>query len=130
MNKRQRELKNREIRYWKKLIEDCRQGQESVEAFCERNNVTIRKFYYWQQKVRDRYPAWKPPAKKTLEASAHLEAVEPSPLFLPLNVASVEGSEPAPENFRIELRSGHTILVPLSISRARLSDLVAVLESN
>ncbi|MGD9682970.1 MAG: hypothetical protein AB7W16_17415 [Candidatus Obscuribacterales bacterium] len=43
MNKRQRELENREIRYWKKLIEDC-QGQESVEAFCERNNVTICKF--------------------------------------------------------------------------------------
>ncbi|MBK9145931.1 MAG: hypothetical protein IPM23_25960 [Candidatus Melainabacteria bacterium] len=130
MNKRQRELENRELRYWKKLIEECRQGHESIKVFCQRNNVTIRKFYYWQRKVRERFPDLRTPAKKAPGVSAPLKVVEPSPLFLPLSVPPVQGSEPTPEHYRVDLRGGHTILVPLSISRDRLSDLVAVLESN
>lgn len=129
MSKQKRASEAQELSNWKKLIEECRQGQESIGGFCKRKNLTVRKFYYWQRKVRERYPSWSGFEREVGEGPASLKVAEPTPMFLPLSVQPKPVSEEqVSESYRVELKSGHKIFVPVSISREKLADLIAVLE--
>src|SRR5690349_4592358 len=40
------------IRQWAKIIETCQASGLTVVAWCSQNNVNIKSYYYWLQKVR------------------------------------------------------------------------------
>lgn len=43
---------------WSKLIQECRQSGLSIRSWCQKHDVSEKKFYYWQRRLRtDAYQA-------------------------------------------------------------------------
>ena len=39
------------LRHWTERISQCRNSGMTVKAWCERQNINIKNYYYWQRRV-------------------------------------------------------------------------------
>lgn len=39
--------------YWKKIIVDCQESGKTNIAYCEKNGINIKSYYYWLRKIRE-----------------------------------------------------------------------------
>ena len=42
------------LEHWKKIIEDCQASGKTVVAYCKKNDVNEKTYYYWLRKIRER----------------------------------------------------------------------------
>jgi putative transposase len=74
------DLITREMRMmqWTPIIQECRNSNMTVKAWCQNNNVNQKQFYYWQRRIREA-------AYETFTDSK----VQGKPSFVQLPVASI-----------------------------------------
>ena len=41
------------LQQWAAVIQDCRSSEMMIKDWCEQNNITRDRYYYWQRKVRE-----------------------------------------------------------------------------
>ena len=41
------------LQHWAAVIQECRTSGMMIKDWCEENNITRDKYYYWQRKVRE-----------------------------------------------------------------------------
>ena len=94
-------------RLWRRLIEEWRDGTESVRAFCERRGVSEQSFYGWRREL------WKRDAE--------------TPTFVPVRVIADEATAEA-GGLEVVLAGGRRVRVGRGFDAATLRRLLAVLE--
>lgn len=113
---------------WKQLVRSCRLSGKSIKEFCEEQNLSTRRYFYWQRKLRAEQPEW----FSALEAEYYRSRPNDAPLeiFLPVEIQAPAAVTTKNDQLTVELKSGHRILIPSSVSRETLSNLVAALENS
>ena len=38
---------------WTPIIQECRNSNMTVKAWCQTNNINLKQYYYWQSKIRE-----------------------------------------------------------------------------
>jgi transposase-like protein len=129
-------------RYWEAVVRRCREGGQSVRAFCRAEGLRESAFYFWRRKLARRSPPSSTVGQPRLEAST-LARAAPSPKrlspprrrpasFLPVRVVGpASGCPAATETTRgveIVLEQGRAVRVQAGFDRQTLADVLAVLE--
>jgi hypothetical protein len=99
---------------WRRILERWKQSELNGRAFCEREQLSLRLFYYWRRQIRlrdegRRLKSSAPKARKTR--------------FIPVRMTS---QPTAP--LEILLSDGHAIRVAADFDSKVLAKIIAVLE--
>jgi hypothetical protein len=100
---------------WRGTIERQLTSGLTIQAFCQSERLTVSSFYAWRRTIRERDS---PPDSRS------------RPAFVPLVVRDSEH----PSEFRgqlgimIELRGGHLLRLPESMTFTKIAELVRALE--
>jgi transposase-like protein len=143
MKKRIRRGDPQKQRYWEAVVRRCREGGQSVRAFCLAEGLRESAFYFWRRKLARRSQLSGAVGQPRPEAST-LALAAPSPKrlspprrspasFLPVRVVGpASGCPAATETTRsveIVLAHGRTVRVQAGFDRQTLADVLAVLEA-
>ncbi len=90
MDKRVADLRRQK---WEQLIREANNSGMPKSAWCEQNNISRRKFYYWQKVIRDELLEQREP-EKTLSPTTLESPVSSQPDFFEIEIPQV--SEPMP----------------------------------
>ncbi len=129
MDKRVTDLRRQE---WEKLIREANNSGMSKTAWCEQNNISRRKFYYWQKVIRDELLEQCEP-EKTLSPTTLEYPASSSPDFFEIEIPQVSESMPIAlsrngNESGIEMRYGNLIFyVNSSTSEDVLKKVIRVL---
>ena len=137
MKKRIRRGDPQKQRYWEAVVRRCREGGQSVRAFCLAEGLRESAFYFWRRKLARRSQPSGAVGQPRPEASA-IALAAPSPKrlspprrspasFLPVRVVKDATTEPT-RGVEIVLAHGHTVRVQARFDRQTLVDVLAVLE--
>ncbi len=82
---------------------------KSIKEFCEEQNLSTRRYFYWQRKLRAEQPEW----FAALEAEYYRSRPNDAPLeiFLPVEIQSPAAVTIKNDQLTVELKSGHRILI-------------------
>jgi transposase-like protein len=143
MKKRIRRGDPQKRRYWEAVVRRCREGGQSVRAFCLAEGLRESAFYFWRRKLARRSQpsdavGQPQPEASTLALAAsspgRLSSPRRSPAsFLPVRVVGpASGCPAATETTRgleIVLEQGRTVRVQAGFDRQTLAEVLAVLEA-
>ena len=147
MTKRIRRGDPQRRKYWEGVVRRCKEGGQSVRAFCRVEGLRESAFYFWRRRLARRSPpsdaAGQPrPGRPTLVLAAASTKRRSGPRrgsasFLPVRVVApasgyaASGRPAATETSRgveIVLAFGRIVRVPAGFERQTLVDVLAVLE--
>lgn len=93
MDKIQKVTREYRASRWAEIIKECRNSGETIKAWCEKQGINEKSFYYWQRRFREK-------ACQVLEQSD-----TPNPLSLPsfaeISVPQTKKSEAVAVTLRI-----------------------------
>ena len=129
------------IQEWIKVIHEANSSELTRQAWCSQNGIPLRKFYYWQQRVRKYLLEQHKPSDNVCSKSALIpsQGTDPDavPAFYEVKSSfpetpelSFSSSDPVSEGFSPEamIRYGQFgILVGHSITEKTLSTILAVI---
>ena len=134
-------------RYWEGVVRRCKEGGQSVRAFCLAEGLRESAFYFWRRRLARRGPlsgaADQPrPGTPTLALAAPSTKRRSPPRhrpasFLPVRVVAPASGHPASgrpaametsRGVEIVLADGRIVRVPTGFERQTLVDVLAVLE--
>jgi transposase-like protein len=125
-------------RYWEEMVRRCREGGQSVRAFCRAEGLRESAFYFWRRELtrRSQIDAGQDlqSQKPALRSSKRMPPRHvPAPSFLPVRLAQQRGAETL-QGVEIIMGQGGTpaqrvaVRVPPGFDRQTLVDVLAVLE--
>jgi transposase-like protein len=138
MKKRIRHGDPHRQRYWEEMVRRCREGGQSVRAFCRAEGVRESAFYFWRRELmrRSQPGTWHDSQRPTPASRSSKKVLPrrvPAPSFLPVRLAQPRGAETV-QGVEIIVGQGGTpaqrvaVRVPPGFDRQTLVDVLAVLE--
>jgi transposase-like protein len=138
MKKRIRHGDPQRQRYWEEMVRRCREGGQSVRAFCRAEGLRESAFYFWRRELmrRSQLDAGRdsPSQKPVLRSSKRSPPRHvPAPSFLPMHLAERRAAETV-HGVEIILGQGRApaervaVRVQAGFDRQTLVDVLAVLE--
>ena len=127
--------------YWDGVVRRCKEGGQSVRAFCRAEGLRESAFYFWRRELvrrGQRSPRRAPAAANgsRTRARSAIPALRsprrgPAPSFLPVHVVGPASGGPGLAGAAVEivLTQGRTIRVRAGFDRQTLADVLAVLEA-
>ena len=119
------------------MVRRCREGGQSVRAFCRAEGLRESAFYFWRRELTRRGQvnagnSSRPRAPASRSAKQELPRQNPKPSFLPVHLVGPAsrclGAAETAHGVEIILGKGRTVRVQAGFDRQTLLDVLAVLE--
>lgn len=113
--------------FWRDVLGRQAASGLSVRAFCQQENLTEARLYWWRRTIAERDAALKPSRQaKRLPAPVPIKGAKRRPVFVP---AVVKGEPSHGGAITLELTGGCVLRLPASMPAEWLADLMLAIEA-